>query len=198
MLDLEAFPYVRDERLRLLLAHWLKIRRGRLMPPRTQLDPVALKPVLSFLWICDYDREAAAFRYRLTGEAINAVHGGNLRGMSVETLFSPEARSGVIARMLAVVQDRAIFHAIGDIYSTRMRTGAGERLILPLASDGKVPDALVGATIYDWGEAGSESLARQEMTVRYAPLAGGAPQAEPRRVVMSWGGAICSGVSGPG
>ena len=188
MLNLDAFAYVRDERLRLLLAHWLKIRKGRLIPPRAELDPVALKPVLPFLWICDYDREAGTLRYRLAGEAINAVYGGNLRGISMETMFSPETRPDVMARMLGVVQDGAVFHAIGDIYSTRMRTGAGERLILPLASDGRLPDAMVGATVYDWGDAGSESLARQQMTVRYAPVDGREADSEPRNVVVSWGG----------
>lgn len=185
MLSLDVFSHVRDERLRLLLAHWLERTHGRPMPARTQLDPAALKPVLPFMWICDYEPADDVLRYRLAGESINALHGSSLRGLSMATLFQEETRDEVMQRMLSVVKDRVILHQIGDVYSTRMHMGSGERLILPLAGDGETANAVVGGTIFDWG-GGSGSLAHQEMTATFTTLSGDSREGKVR-CSYDWG-----------
>src|SRR3546814_12327047 len=73
-----------------------------------------------------------------------------LRGRYQDEFAAPGGREEHLARMRAFMEIPAINHAVGEVYAFNRRQGFGERLLLPLASDGRTADALIGATSYDW------------------------------------------------
>ncbi len=142
--------HLEDERVRGLAAHWLDARRGRGMPGRRDLDPTRFPAALPFVWLCDYEAADRGFRYRLAGERIGEANRGPLRGKTLRDVILPEAYPSVVARYHRVVDEPAIAHGVGAVYLNIGRPVMGERLVLPLATDGERPDAIVAITLYEW------------------------------------------------
>lgn len=159
-----------DERLRRFLDYWLSLRRGRRLPSRRDLDPVAIPWALPLIWLCDVVGPNS-YRYRLAGETINEVYGRGLAGLYLKELIRPEGYEMVRARYDATVAGPAIVHSIGRIYARSDRHYQGERLILPLSDDGRQVHHLVGITVRDRGLAdeGSPYLP-EEVAVTVMPL----------------------------
>src|SRR5882672_5085787 len=88
-LDLDAFAHVKDERLRRLLRHWLECRGGGLATKRSAIDPTAIGPILSSVWLCDYEPADRRFRMRLAGEDINRLYGRNVTQSYFEEIIEP-------------------------------------------------------------------------------------------------------------
>jgi hypothetical protein len=66
------FAFVGDERLADLALYWMSLRRNRMAPERTQLDPARFRLLLPFVFLCE--REAPLrFWFRLAGEEINEL-----------------------------------------------------------------------------------------------------------------------------
>ncbi len=167
-----TFEHVEDARLRMLVEHWLDAAGDDAMPARTAIDPAKLKPVLPIVWLCDYLPEAATLRYRLAGDEINSLYRRNLRGVEMHTIFPEGRKAAPFNRVLAVARDGVVLHARGNVYTSREISGRGERIVLPLAADGRTPDSLIGATALHWPrEAHPPEVSRQEMTITMTPLA---------------------------
>ena len=71
---------INSQRLRVLLEHYLAVRGGKRMPSRRDIDPTCLAPVLSIIWVNEYEPASGTFRYRLAGEEVNEVFGGSVAG----------------------------------------------------------------------------------------------------------------------
>ncbi len=152
MLSPKDFTQIADPRLRLLLEHWLAVRGSRTMPARQDIDPARIVAALPLIWILEYHRATGLFRFRLAGEEVRALYGRDLRGLSYQSVFPAREHPAVLARIRRVVDGPCVMHARGAIYGAAGRTGEGERLALPLAADGTTPDAVIGASIYRWGD----------------------------------------------
>lgn len=161
MLTIDDFGHVQDERLRRLAAYWLDRCRGRTMPARRDIDPVDIPWVLPFIWLNDVVPGATAadglrFRCRLAGEAINAVHRRNIRGLTLEDYVPADDLPVVTEQYSAVAQTPLVLHCIGRVYHRTRQYLVGERIVLPLSADGGGTAAvLLGATIYTTAEAGT-------------------------------------------
>src|SRR5947207_671126 len=68
------------------LAYWLRIRGGRLMPSRADLDPVAIPDLLPCVMLIDVLREPLDFRFRLLGSKHDRRLGDNYRGRLLSEL----------------------------------------------------------------------------------------------------------------
>jgi hypothetical protein len=115
-LDLDAFAHVKDERLPRLLRHWLECRGGGLAPRRSTIDPTAIGPILSSVWMCDYQPEDRRFRMRLAGEEINRLYGRNVTQCFFEEIMEPALLPDVLRRDRRVVAEPAILQCGGHIY----------------------------------------------------------------------------------
>jgi hypothetical protein len=73
-------------------AYWDAIRAGRPMPSRADLDPAAIKPLLSYLLLIDVLREPLDFRFRLVGTEIARIVAGPYTGVRFSEL--PHMRRG--------------------------------------------------------------------------------------------------------
>jgi hypothetical protein len=139
--------HLADPTLARLLDYWQERRAGRLVPLWSAIDPVEIPWALRYVWVCDFDLTTRRFIYRLSGEDINSVYGFNLRGRSLEEIFSPAGREGIYRRYLETVQKPAIIVVRGRIYLRSNRLLKGERLMLPMSRTGKAVDMVLGATV---------------------------------------------------
>ena len=171
-LGLDAFAHVKDERLRRLLRHWLERRGDGLTPRRSAIDPTAIAPILSIIWLCDFLPADRRFRMRLAGEEINQLYGRNVTQCSFEEIIAPALLDDVMGRYRRVVEEPAILHCSGHVYLASNRSDVGERLVLPLSDDSGAVLHMIGATVYRLElKLGEGPITRESMTETFTPLA---------------------------
>jgi PAS domain-containing protein len=83
-------------RLRAALTYWDAKRQNKLMPPRSDIDPVEIPRLLPYVMLIDVVREPLDFRYRLMGtQACDIMRGGTSPGSSSSrSRAKKKARSG--------------------------------------------------------------------------------------------------------
>ncbi len=147
---IDRAPAIADERLTALLAYWRSRRGARPMPAFSDIDPIDIPALLTYLWVHDYDRATDRFRVRLMGEAVRSIYSSRVVGADVEDLVTSGAYPVVAARYRAALSIPAVGHGVGRIYlHTIGRVGTGERLYLPMADDSGLPCIIFGATVYE-------------------------------------------------
>src|SRR3954467_14604870 len=65
----------------LLVGYWSRLRKGREVPDQTDIDPRAIKRLLSYTFILDYENPARPV-YRLAGTGLCERFGFELKGTS--------------------------------------------------------------------------------------------------------------------
>lgn len=135
--------------LRRFLEHWLEIRGDRLVPLRSQLDPVVIGPDLKFVWLYDYLPAEDSYRCRLAGEHIQDTHKRRLADLLIDEIYAPDVAAFVKGYWDTVRDKPAV------IYGTAKRDAdqsalQSERLMLPLCDlEGEVRQ-IFGMSIYDF------------------------------------------------
>jgi hypothetical protein len=162
-------PAIKSPALRLLLEHYLEVRGDRRMPSRRDLDAAKLGPVLPIIWVNEYEPAAGTFRYRLAGEEVNEIFGVSVAGKLLSDFVGPDRFGPVNDNFLRVIREDAVLLATGPIYSCTDRIALGERLALPLSSDGEKADGLLGATARET-MVDLKSASMTEQTVTFIPL----------------------------
>jgi hypothetical protein len=151
--------------LRDIALHWRVARGTKRMPGWKDIDPVAIARHLSLVWSWKYDRSTDLFTGRLAGEEINAAFGKSLRGAAMKEFFAERQYELIFARHKRVVAEPAFAHGSGPVFIHAERYGMGERIILPLATDGLCGDGILGATI-----TGRTRNERHDAAARQNPL----------------------------
>ena len=163
---------VRSPSLKAVLAHWAQARGAQAMPAWEQLSPAHIVRHLPLIWAYRYDQETDAFTGRLAGDKICQIFGKNIRGLSLEEIFPSDAVDWTHRLYSRVVLEPALHHISGRVFSHLRRWGVGERIILPLSSDGVVGDGILGVTDYHYphrstaGEPAAETEAEQWFCLR--------------------------------
>ena len=137
---------IKSRRLRTLLEHYLEVRGAKRMPARRDIDALCLGPVLPIIWISEYEPAAGTFRYRLAGEEVNEIWGMSVAGRLLSDFVAPERFEVTNQAFLKILRDEAALLVHGPVYRCTDRIALGERLALPLSSDGVTADGLIGAT----------------------------------------------------
>jgi hypothetical protein len=170
-LDLEDFAHVRDPRLRRLLGHWLACRGDALAPRRAAIDPTAIGPILSSVWMCDFLPAERRFCMRLSGEEINHLYGRNINQCYFEDIIAPTMLGDVMRRYLRVIEEPAVMHCGGHIYLASERSQLGERIVLPLAGDKGAIMHVIGASIFRADPlVAAGPIVRESMVETFTPL----------------------------
>ena len=170
-LDLQDFAHVKDERLRRLLAHWLERRGDDIAPARSAIDPTAITPILSSVWMCDFLPGERRFRMRLAGEEINHLYGRAITHSYFEDIIAPTMLADVMRRYLRVVEEPAIMHCGGHIYLASERSQVGERVVLPLADESGALTHVIGASVFRLDPLVVEGpIVRESMIETFTPL----------------------------
>jgi len=139
-------PDIVDPRLQRLYAYWLRERRERALPARTDIDPVELRFVLAYLSLIDVVEGPARFRVRLQGTELEHWVGCDLTGKTLDQWPSQTLAALAQQYLSTAVETGAPFHRLGDeIIDDRVRRY--EVLVLPLASDGVTVNMLLSAVV---------------------------------------------------
>ncbi len=166
-------------------AYWEALRRGRLVPARSDVDPRGIERALEYAFIIE--RVAPGMgRFRLAGMHLNDLMGMEVRGMPLTAMFTPEGRRRIAEVTEAMFQDPAIVEL-----TLRAETGIGKPplnarlLLLPLKSDlGDITRAL-GCLVAE-GEAIGRTPRRFEvMAAQVAPIVQGADTPAPAPVPVN-------------
>jgi hypothetical protein len=138
--------------IRQLLEYWRSIRPAGLFLGRQHLDPLAIGPLLSHVWLIDVHREPLRFRYRLVGSRIVERLGRELKGEWLDEAHPAFLQSAGYRDYTGVAEDGAAAWRRGpSTFTDDPRWRTIERIILPLAENGRVVDTLLGLTV-SWSD----------------------------------------------
>jgi hypothetical protein len=129
--------------------HWQEARGAALMPSWSQIRPSCIAPHLTRVWSFRYDRDEDEFTARLAGNRIMAGFGKSFRGTPLKELHASPVLEKVHANLLRLVLEPCVYRSTGKLFQQGVYTSEGERIALPLASDGSHGDGALGASEYD-------------------------------------------------
>jgi hypothetical protein len=132
--------------LRAVVEHWQQARAAKPLPGWSDLSPSAIAPYLKQLWAFRYDRHTAEFTARLAGSRVVVGFGDSFRGTPLKQLHPPHVFKLAQEHMSKVVLGPAIYRSSGKLFKVGEHVIEGERIILPLASNGHHGDGVLGAT----------------------------------------------------
>ncbi len=134
--------------LKAVAAHWAAARGTAQMPSWEQLRPSQFAAQLFLVWAFKYDRGTGQFTGRLAGNRIEQGFGKNFRGLALQDLHPPHMFAKAHHHMARIVLEPAAHRGGGRLFKQGSRVVEGERIMLPLASDGIHADGVLGASDY--------------------------------------------------
>ena len=145
-----ALPAAGDPRLAQLYRYWLSITpRGGGLPGRQHFDPLDIPSLLPWLWLVDVWRAPLRFRYRLLGTEHVRVMERDMTGQWIDEAHAGFTGSDTYPQFVAAAERAAIGYRKGEPpFHVAKDHLEMERLLLPLAADGKAVDMLLAITVY--------------------------------------------------
>ncbi|HXQ52909.1 MAG TPA: PAS domain-containing protein [Stellaceae bacterium] len=148
-LDAELPPC--DERIAQLHRYWRAIRpEGSLFPGRQHFDPAAVPHLLPTIRLYDVHRDPWRFRYRLMGTELVRLIGRDPTGTWYHDHRPTQQPTQSDRDLVFVAEGRGICYRRG--FPLQIATGkehlSSERILLPLARDGRVVDMVLGFTVH--------------------------------------------------
>ena len=126
------------------------------MPSWEKLNPARMAPHLSILWSYRYEPSAGQFVGRLAGDRIVWGLGKTFRGMPLQELWPQPVAELSHQIMLRTISEPVIYRNAGGLFRQGGRTIEGERIILPLSSNGIDGDGVLGASVHNHPLRGSQ------------------------------------------
>lgn len=116
-----------------LYTYWQERCRGRPAPERVEIEPGAIRQVLSETFILALD-DAAGYPFRLAGTRLCALLGRELKGKSFVSLWDQPSRRSILG-LLTILKDELI----GTVAGVSAKSAHGdpvdlELLLLPLSA----------------------------------------------------------------
>ena len=130
--------------------HWNEVRGSNLLPAWNAIHPAAIAHQLPLVWSYNYDRASDTFTGRLSGDQIDRIFGRNVKGVPMTELYPANEFRRFFERLKRVVCEPAFFRGEGMVFTHLDRYGHGERIVLPMTTDGATGDGIFGATEYEW------------------------------------------------
>ncbi len=147
------FPtQARHPALRQLYDYWLaKCQAASRLVSRRQIDPAEMKRFLRYVIMFDVERPKGSprerryrFRHRLVGTHIVEMFGQDLTGLYVDQTSSAAEYPEVYERLAAIVDRREPVYGVYHAPTPNREFVEYEHLTVPLSSDGKTVDVLLG------------------------------------------------------
>lgn len=126
---------------------WLKNRHGRLMPSLADMDPTTMSWAPAKIFILKRN-ENGRFYYHLVGDRLPTRLGGAVKGRTADQLFEPDFARDVEYRWNKSAADRMIYVITSNRNAAGMASAIAHRITLPLFSDGRTVDRLIGVLEY--------------------------------------------------
>lgn len=134
--------------LRALARHWSDARGAKPMPSWDDLSSAALAPHFKLLWGYQFDRQRGDFTGRLAGQHVRDGLAPKFCGAKLEDIHPPQVLMDVRAFLGKVVATPGVGRCSGRLFTIGDHTVTGERLALPLATNGISADGILGASDY--------------------------------------------------
>jgi hypothetical protein len=148
-------PQQASDATRDLHAYWRSKRQDRTdVPSRDDIRPEEIKPLLPFVWIMDYEPRMRSFRYRLIGTAVVEGVGSDYTGRTLAECH-PNVGGYEVARraLLSVIDDGVpLWRRGAPMFRHHAEALRLENLVLPLATDRRTPDRILGLTLFYDGD----------------------------------------------
>jgi hypothetical protein len=114
------------------------------LPGRQHIDPIEIPKLLQYVWLLDVVPDPRRFRVRLVGTALIQTGTPARTGDFMADFMPPDKRQTSLADLEAVVQSREPWWYRGPVI-LRHETYVQEveRIVLPLAADGRHVDMLL-------------------------------------------------------
>jgi hypothetical protein len=132
--------------LQAIADHWWHARMDKPIPAWSDLSPARLAPHFKLLWAYKYDRAAGDFTARLASNRAMVGFGKSFRGIPLKDIHPPHVFERAQAHMTKVVDGPTAYYCSGKLFKAGAQIIEGERIMLPLASDGHNGDGILGAT----------------------------------------------------
>ncbi len=133
-----------------LLAYWRGLCDERVMPERSDLDPLAIPRLLTNIFLMDVEPDGV-YRFGLVGEAMNERYGGQLKGCAINDLLSGDTLAETLEEHGLCMENRAPVYTRNsiEVASALDDFQLYHRLILPLGPAQGAPTALLGMMCFD-------------------------------------------------
>ncbi|MGF1611866.1 MAG: PAS domain-containing protein [Kiloniellales bacterium] len=131
--------------LRRAYGYWRSKLRPERLPGRRDIDPLDLRGLLPSLKLVDVElaNGGRRFRYRLMGENHVSALGFNATGRYADEIWQISSDScGIVARYEAVCDRRQAHYWVRSFIDRSKSWRYFERVVMPLASDGRTVDML--------------------------------------------------------
>jgi len=138
---IEAEPILGGSKPERLLAYWEEKRGRREMPARGDLDPADIADILPYIYLIDISYDPNVFRFRLAGTEVVRMFGEEISGKATDQLASTALRAHLRERYEDTLKARTPTH---DAATGRAKATMHTRLLLPLSTDGRRVDMLMG------------------------------------------------------
>jgi hypothetical protein len=135
---------ISDERLQRLYAYWLGKRGDRFAPTRADILPDEIKDLLP--WVFLMEQVGERLRYRLAGDAFREMYGEKLIGKFMDEIDTDHVTAAYIGEYARAAAEGPVVRQWKFIKNSG-RHLEYERIIMPLASDGKTVDMFLGGAV---------------------------------------------------
>ncbi|MGQ0676013.1 MAG: PAS domain-containing protein [Rhodospirillales bacterium] len=125
------------------LAYWQRIRAGREMPARADLNPAEIPKLLPYVILMDVLREPLDFRYWLVGTEIDRICHRNYRGMKFSDLPDKKPPNPIWQHHREAVETRAPVRRELAYVGPDGDVRRIEHCLMPFSTDAKTVDQLL-------------------------------------------------------
>lgn len=137
---------MRHKTTQMVLAYFNRIRSGRLVPLRADIDPMQLKTALPDVFILEVGRSGRMV-FRLAGTRVCAIVGRELRGEDFSGLWHAPNWHKMKLAAQAVVANRQPLEVSIRSFADEEDRGELEMLLMPLSSQPGTVDRLFGSLV---------------------------------------------------
>ena len=142
--------YLDDPLQQQMHAYWRRKCAGRIMPRRSDIDPVDIPRLLPYILISEriVADGVERWRYRLSGTAVVAAFGQDPTGHFLDELVSGDYRDFISGIQHTVCSERRALFCESEYLSQRGAHMVAKRLLLPVSTDGENVDQIVSLLVF--------------------------------------------------
>jgi len=147
--DLDKVPAGCSEKIRRFIDYWRAQHDGDMLPGRQHIDPIDFPDLLPNIRLIDVVGDPPRFKVRLTGERVSDHFGRSLTGQYFDDVFPQFENRESCKAFIKTMENRRPYWNLGvcDLNPEKDFVPF-ERLVLPLASDGKTVDLLLVLSLF--------------------------------------------------
>ena len=148
-----------DNKLRRLYDYWHSRCRDGGYPSRLDIDPLDIPELLPNVFLLDVIGDAEDFVFRLAGTLVEDVFSMPLRGKSITVIHKDAGTPIPVAQHIEVARGAGPQYREGIVLVSGREHWQTQRLLLPLSSDGRRVDVLMGGAVFRLGDSLAELTA---------------------------------------